>query len=209
MKTIACALLAGLLASPVQADENLKKVQNRLESEVNKILVILKDKKIERDEKRTRVMKIVDGLFDLKLTGKLVLGRTYWPKFDEKQREQFIDLFVAQVKDSYFEKVDLLTDESVEFEKAFFQGKKIHVKTRIVAKDKRYEMIYKLYLKEDKWLVYDVEIEGISVIKSYSSQYDQYLRKNSIPDLLKKMKEKTIDAPKDLRDAKTSEKKKA
>lgn len=203
---MSAVLISSLSAPRAWADEDVKKVQAKVEGAVNKILVILKDKSVEREEKRKKVMEIVDPLFDLPLTAKLVLGRTYWPKFDEKQRKRFTDLFVKQVQDSYFDKVDLLTEETVEFGKAEKKNSKIHLPTNIVAKDKRYEMVYKLHGKGGDWAVYDVEIEGISVVKSYSSQYDQYLSRNSIESLLKKMNEKAMDAPADLKNVKANEK---
>ncbi len=206
MKIISIAVLSLLIAlpafsgvrAPLESDAEAKVVGALIEKEINRVLKILKDETTDQEAKRAEVMKIVDPLFDLKLMGKLVLGRRNWPKFDKGQRKTFLDLFVKTLQDSYFDKVDLLTDEAVEFEKPVRKKKKFHVLTHIVSKDQRYEMLYKLYKKKGAWRVYDVEIEGISVVKSYGSQYDQFLRKSSVKKLLVKMREKTITVPKDL-----------
>lgn len=202
MKRILTAVMLVLLAAgPVRADD-LKKVRGLVESSVNSVLDILRDKKDDKEAKRKKVKGIVDPLFDFKLMGKLVLGRKHWPKLDKKQRKEFTKLFVKQIQDSYFDKVDLLTDEKVEFGDPVRKKKKVHMLTHVVSKDQRYKMLYKLYKKKGAWLVYDVEIEGISIVRSYGSQYDQFLKKSPVKDLLAKMREKALGAPKELQDKK-------
>ncbi|MFH2204300.1 MAG: ABC transporter substrate-binding protein [Elusimicrobiota bacterium] len=194
-KMIFAVLALLLLCPPVFADEELQKVSVLVETSANKILAALKDKTLEREAKRKPVMAEVDRLFDMERMAKLVLGPTNWKRFDEKQRAQFTELFVRLLKDSYFEKVDLLSDEKIEFGKPAWEEKKIHMSAFILSKDKRYEMIYKLYKKGSGWKAYDVEIEGISVVRSYRSQYEQFLRDGTPQELLVKMKEKSLAAP--------------
>ena len=74
-------------------------------------------------------------------------------------------------------------------------GKKIHAPTIVVSKERRYDVIYKIFKKKGKWKVYDVEIEGISIVKSYGLQFDQFLGKNSAKELLEKMKNKVMAPP--------------
>ncbi|MFC1679052.1 phospholipid-binding protein MlaC [Elusimicrobiota bacterium] len=190
-----------------------KDVRGVVERSVNTVLDILKDTKIEEAAKRKKVMDVVDPVFDLRLMAKLVLGRKNWAKFDKTQRGEFTDLFVDQLQTSYFDKVEILTDESVEFEDpvAVKKGKKIHFQmlTHIVSKGERYGMLYKLASRKGKWRVYDVEIEGISLVRSYGAQYDQFLRKESSADLLSKMRKKSLDLPEDLKEKKETEKEKA
>ncbi|MBI2362924.1 MAG: ABC transporter substrate-binding protein, partial [Elusimicrobia bacterium] len=114
MRAILTSLLALSFAAPARA-EDLKPVRTLVETSVNQVLAILKDKALERDAKKKKVMAVGEELFDMALMSKLVLGRDNWPKFDAKQQKEFSDLFVKQLQDSYFEKVDLLTDETVEF----------------------------------------------------------------------------------------------
>lgn len=196
-------------SAPLETDA-AKVVEARIKSSVNQVLQILKDKNMEKEAKKVEVRKVVDPLFDIPLMAKLVLGRNHWPKFTEAQRKEFTDLFVKALQDSYFEKVELLTDEYVEFEKPVPVADKFQMLTHIVAKDKRYEMLFKLYKKQGdsavragEWQVYDVEIEGISFVRSYSNQYDQFLQKNSVAYLLKRLREKTLDLPEDLKAKRT------
>lgn len=203
MRPLFASLLALAFAAPVTAADDLKPVRTLVEDSVNKVLGILKDKAVERDAKKKKVMAVGEELFDMQLMSKLVLGRDNWPKFDPKQQKEFSDLFVRQLQDSYFEKVDLLTDETVEFVDPVLQKDgKVQMLTHIHSKNERYEMLYKLYSKKGVWKAYDVEIEGISLVKAYGSQYDEFLRKESPAALLKKLREAPFERPKDLEKSK-------
>ncbi|MBI5596790.1 MAG: ABC transporter substrate-binding protein [Elusimicrobia bacterium] len=203
MRAILTSLLALSFAAPVRAEGDLKPVRTLVETSVNQVLAILKDKSLEREAKKKKVMAVGEELFDMALMSKLVLGRDNWPKFDAKQQKEFSDLFVNQLQDSYFEKVDLLTDETVEFvEPTLQKDGKVLMLTHIHSKNERYEMLYKLYKKKDAWKAYDVEIEGISLVKAYGAQYDEFLRKSSPADLLKKLREAPFERPKDLEKSK-------
>ena len=199
MNLVLSAVLALFVAVPARAQGDLKPVSALVETSVNQVLAILKDKALARDAKKKKVMAVGESLFDMTLMSKLVLGRENWPKFDPKQQHEFTDLFVKQLQDSYFEKVDLLTDESVEFKDPALQkdGKAVMM-THILSKTERYEMIYKLYKKAEVWKAYDVEIEGISLVKAYGAQYDEFLKKSSPADLMKKLREQPFERPKDI-----------
>lgn len=209
MKNVLMTLVLALPGLPASAAEgpDLKPVRTLVETSVDQVMKILKDKAVSREDKKKRVMSVGESLFDMGLMSKLVLGREHWPKFDPKQQKEFSDLFVKQLQDSYFEKVDLLTDETVEFKDPALQkdGKALML-THILSKNERYEMIYKLYQKAGVWKAYDVEIEGISLVKAYGAQYDEFLRKSAPADLLKKLRDQPFERPKDLEKSKKGSK---
>lgn len=191
MIKLSAALFATLvLAAPARADEK-KAVEERVKTTVDNVLAILQTKGLDKEARRKKVTDEVEPLLDLKLMAKLALGKDHWPKLDAKQRGEYTDLFVQQLKASYFEKIDLYTDEKVKFGRAEeAKGGKYTLKTHIITKDQPVEMVYKLYKDGAAWKVYDLEIEGVSIVKSYGSQYDEVLRDGTVADLLKKMREK-------------------
>jgi phospholipid transport system substrate-binding protein len=187
-------------ASAAAAGGDAAEVRSVIERSVNSVLDVLKDKDLGKEQRKKRVLAKVDEVFDLALMGKLALGRAHWPKLDEGQRRKFSDLFVGTIKDSYYEKIDLFTDETVEFEApAPAEKGKYQMGTSVISKGQRYKLLYKLYKGASGWKVYDVEIEGISLVRSYGSQYDQFLQKFSVEALLAKMKEKSLDTPEELK----------
>lgn len=192
----ACALL---LAAPARADD-AKAVRALIEPSVGQALKALKDKSLDRQARKKKVLAIVDPVFDFPLIAKLTLGRKNWPKFDPEQQKRFTELFVRFVQDSYYDKVDLLTDEAVEFREPQPAEKgKWQMMTEVLSKGDRHLMLYKVYKKDDAWKIYDIELAGISLVKSYGAQYDQFLEKNSVEDLLKKLADKSLEQPAELK----------
>jgi phospholipid transport system substrate-binding protein len=182
--------------------EDAAAVRTVIETSVNSVLEVLKQKGLEREVRKKKVLDVVGPVFDLQLMGKLVLGRTHWPKLNEAQRKEFIELFVKTIHDSYYEKLDLFTDETVDFgAPAPGEKGKYEMAIRIVSKGQRYKLLYKLYRVAATWKVYDIEIEGISLVRTYGAQYDQALQKSSIDELLAKMREKSLTVPEDLKKA--------
>ncbi len=174
--------------------DNKKAVKTLIRDAVNQILEVLKDKELQQDARKEKVIEVIEPLLDMPLMAKLTLGRKHWSRLDEEQRKKFTDLFVEHLKTSYFEKLDLFADETVEFEKPVPKKKKFYMLTYIVGKDQRIEMAYKLYRSRQGWKVYDIEIEGVSIVKSYGSQYKEFLADNTFEDLLERLREKVQNA---------------
>ncbi len=91
----------------------------------------------------------------------------------------------------YIDKLDLFSDEEVVFQPAtVVKKKKVQIPTLLLSKGKKYSMLYKMSNTKDGWKVYDISIEGVSLIHTYRSQYNHILASGKIEDLLTKMREK-------------------
>ena len=192
-------LVFSLLAQPAVYANDARKVRKTVEGFVNPALAVLKDKALDKETRKKKVADIVTSVFDFALIAKLTLGRAHWSKFDKAQQKEFTDLFVKSLQDSYADKMDLLTDEKVEFNDPEPAEKgKFEMLTFILSKGDRHKMLYRLYKQESDWKVYDVEISGISLVKSYGAQYDQFLQNGTPAGLIKKLKEKALEPPPEL-----------
>ena len=167
---------------------------------IDRVLKFLKNDELTPKEKREGVKGVIDSMIDLELLAKLSLGKTHWSKIDAKQRTSFTELFVETIRHSTYEKLELFTDELVEVaepEAIKTSGSpKYKVVTWIVSKGKRTELSCMLAKRDDGWKVYDLEIEGVSIRKSYGSQYADFLREKSFDELLVQMREKVDEARK-------------
>jgi phospholipid transport system substrate-binding protein len=123
---------------------------------------------------------------------KLSLGKKYWPDLTEENKERFTELFIKRLRTSYLDNLTIYTDENVTYEPAVQVKKKIHVPTYLISKQKKISMLYKLYQSESDWKIYDVEIQGVSIIRSYRSQFSEILKNGTTDDLLLKL-EKSVD----------------
>jgi len=150
---------------------------------------VLQTKTVAQETKARIIDKIVTPIFDFPLMAKLVLGREHWPKFTEPQREKFTTLFTSRLKTSYREKISLYTDETGSLKPAQRKDATIFIPMELVSKDKKTAILYKLRKVGKGWKIYDVEIEGVSILLTYRSQFDDILQRGSVEDLLKRLEE--------------------
>ncbi len=186
-------VFALMLVSTVLADDKndaLIFVKNKL----NAVIVVLQNNKFETKVKKEQVVEIVTPMFAFNQMAKLSLGKKHWRGLTKEKQRRFTDLFVQLLKKSYIDKLTLYTDETVVYKEPVMVKKKIHVPTELVSKSNKISMQYKLYKSKRGWQVYDLEVEGVSVIQTYRSQFDEALRSGTIDDLLGKI-EKKIKAP--------------
>jgi phospholipid transport system substrate-binding protein len=153
------------------------------------VISILRNKDIDQKEKEKSINKVVDPIFDFPLMAKLALGKKHWPQLTPAQQKKFTRLFIERLKTSYREKISLYKDEKVHFKPAVKKGKIIcYIPTELISKDEKITILHKLRKGPDKrWKVYDVEIQGVSILLTYRSQFDDILQKGTIEDLLAQM----------------------
>ncbi len=186
MKIRWSVLLVLLVASQgVNADDKYPNDPNELlRVKWDAIIKVLQTEDIDQKVKEEVIDKIITPIFDFTLMGKLALGRTHWPKLTGPQREKFIQLFAKRLKDSYREKISLYTDEKALLSPAIRKKKVIFIPMQLISKDKNINVLYKLRKVDKRWKIYDVEIQGVSIILTYRSQFNDILRKGTIKDIL-------------------------
>ena len=190
MKKIACLLLAFLLFSHVVVADVEHEAGKLLKRSVDKIFTVLSDKELTIDQKKNKVIEITNPVFSFSLMAKLSLGKVHWSQFNAKQKAEFIDLYTKLFQNFYIEKLDFFSNETVVFQPATTMGKKkIQIQSALISKGTQYSMLYKMFKTRDSWKIYDLEIEGVSLLRSYRSQYHHFLKKGGIEGLLAKMRE--------------------
>ncbi|MBP8302506.1 MAG: ABC transporter substrate-binding protein [Phycisphaerae bacterium] len=161
-------------------------------------LGVLRNKDLKPETREAKISEIVTPVFDLPLMARLSLGQKNWARFKPAQQTRFTDLFVLHLKDTYREKLALYTDQQVTVKSAVSKDKKIQVPTEILTEDKAVTVVYLLARLQDRWKIYDVEIEGISIVRTFRSQFEEILTKGSPEDLLRRLEARPQDpnAPK-------------
>jgi len=151
------------------------------------------------DQKKREVIEITNEVFGFPLMAKLSVGKEHWSQFNTKQKDEFTSLFTELFQSFYIDKLDLFSDEEVVFQPATeVNNKKVQVPTTLLSKGKKYSILYKLANTKNGWKIYDITIEGVSLIHTYRSQYQHILESGEIEDLLTKMREKQIENNKKL-----------
>ena len=144
-------------------------------------------KDLEKQAKRAAIEEIVTPMFDFQLMAKLSLGKKYWPDLSREDKDKFTGLFVERLRKSYLNKLTAYTDEKIIYESPVAVKKKVHVPTLLVSQSQKISMLYKLYSSKNTWKIYDIEIQGVSIIRSYRSQFKEILQNGTFDDLLQKM----------------------
>jgi phospholipid transport system substrate-binding protein len=119
---------------------------------------------------------------------KLVLGKKHWSRLSPDERQRFETLFVERLKSSYIDKIDLYRDEQVAWRPAISEGaNKVRIPSAIVSKNEEITTVYKLYRNADQWRIYDVEVQDVSIVTSFRSQFDQILTNGTKEDLFREL----------------------
>jgi len=141
-------------------------------------------------ERRARIRQSAETLFDFKEMARRSLGDR-WDVLVRADRDEFVRLFTNLIAASYMSTIDLYAGKPILFVGEQVNGEEAAVQSRIVtAKGAQVEVEYHLYHTQDRWLVYDVSSNGISLVGNYRTQFSRLLQRTSFDDLLKIMRQK-------------------
>jgi phospholipid transport system substrate-binding protein len=188
MRILTLAILLTLGISFVSHADERAEVLKLAKSRINAVVNLLRSKDISKAERNKKIIATINPIFDFALMAKICLGKKHWAPLSAGERKEFIDLFVLRLQESYLDKLDLYTDEEVVVADAVAVKKRIHVKTYLVTKDDKLEMVYKFYKAKEGWRIYDAVILGVSVVQTYRSQFRGILKNTSFADLMKKLR---------------------
>ena len=188
----AVAVIIGLficVAMTAHADEPLKIIETR----VDRIVKILGDKGIEEDVKVKQLEQAADETFDYVYLSRMTLGRN-WLKLDDSQRSEFVDLYRQLLEKNYMGQLLKYTDEKVVFDKqTMLSDTKAEVDSNVVSSDKKIPITYRLIQRDGDWKVYDLVIEGISLVSNYRTQFNDILSRQTPAEMLATLRKKVTD----------------
>lgn len=149
----------------------------------------------EKAECVRRIMVIADRLFDWEEMAKRALARA-WEQRAPEERDEFVNLFRELLKSSYVGRIENYAGEEVVFEEEKIANNYAIVKTKVVSTARKEELpvMYRLQKKNGEWLVYDLIIEGVSVLRNYYAQFQDVLRRSSYETLVQRLREKIAQA---------------
>ena len=164
-------------------------IKTEMDAKIQDITTILQNKSLSLKDKKAKIAPTVDSIFEYKTMAKISLGKK-WKALSQSEKDQFTQKFETKLKNSYFEKLELYTNQKVvikELEKV--KATRIQLHTEIIGVDDTYEVIYKFYKvkKSTDWRIYDVEITGVSIIQTYRKQFSEFLKTKSFNELLESL----------------------
>ena len=172
-----------------------------LKGPLDQSIEILKDPKYKADdpalkiEQRDKIWDLVEGTFDFTEVSRRALARN-WKSFSPQQQKDFAAVFSKMLGNIYVDRIQTgFSDQKVEFaDEILHESKPLAiVKTFIVGDRNKIPVDYSLKNKNGQWVVYDVKVEGVSLIKNYRTQFNDILRKESPDQLIDRLKAKVAE----------------
>jgi phospholipid transport system substrate-binding protein len=194
MSRCVLTLLALLLSARAAAAERPAPI-DALRGPVESVLAILQDPKYrpesEKDAQRDRLWVIIRAVFDFEGISERAVGRN-WGRFTPEQKKAFADVFSTLLGNTYLTKIQGgYTNEKVEFlTQEVLSDAKARVKTKIVREVDTIAVDYSVHPDGASWRIYDVNIEGVSLVQNYRSQFDQILSKDPPDSLIERLRAK-------------------
>lgn len=165
-----------------------------VEAGVNKVIATLGDPAFKAKAKDAQIAQIgeeIDSIFDFEELSRRTLGRE-WRKMKPAQQTEFVKLFKKLLQGVYADRLLAYSDQKIIFDKETILKKgRAEVQSFLQTSDgKKIPLFYRLSDKSDSWKVYDVIIEGVSMVKNYRTQFREILAKDSPEKLLEILRDK-------------------
>jgi phospholipid transport system substrate-binding protein len=171
---------------------------DQLRGRIDRVLKVLEGELKQEgrsEERRIAIRKIADETFDFREISQRSLAR-HWQSRTSGERDEFVQLFSDVLERSYIGQIEQYSgSEKVQYVGETLDGQQAVVRTRIVTKaGTEVPVDYRLHRVGEQWLVYDVAIEGISLVSNYRAQFDRIIRSSSFKQLADKLKAKKDEA---------------
>lgn len=175
------------------AAQPLQGPTDQLRNDVDAIVSILRMRDLDPEEKAERITVLVKQRFDFDAMSRLVLA-VHWRRASEEQRSRFAELFADLLEANYRGRMEdyisEYSNEHVAYASETIRENRALVETLLVTDAREIPIRYKMLQQGKEWLIYDVVVEGVSLVRNFRSTYDEIVRREGIERLLERMEEK-------------------
>ena len=166
----------------------------QLKASTDRVLQVLQNPALKgpakASQRRAAIRQVTEEIFDFNEMARRALG-PHWRSLTDQQRKEFARLFTDLVEQSYMSKIELYSGEPIRYPGAKVEGDLATVSTQIITKKGTEVPIdYRMLKRGNRWYVYDVNIEGVSLVNNYRPQFDTIMRSSSFDGLVKKLKDR-------------------
>ena len=192
------AALAGslLLAVQISFAATAPSPREAMQRTVDQVLATLRDPRFKSAaERRGQLRDVIEERFDFDEMARRSLGR-HWRSRTPAQQKKFVEAFREILIDSYLTTIESYRGEKVKYLRERIDNGYAEIDTLIVdERGQEYSVNYRLHRVGAQWRIYDVVIEGVSLVSNYRSQFDRVIRHDSFEELLQRMRHNQVDAP--------------
>jgi phospholipid transport system substrate-binding protein len=182
-------------AQPKAADQTAP--LDLVKATVSRVLAIVQAPRVianDGRQRRAEIRRAAQGLFDFREMARLTLAQ-HWKDRSAPEQEEFVQLFTELLERSYLTTIENYAGEKITFQGESISGPYAQVRSRITTERRMETSIeYRLLERDARWAVYDVVLDGVSLVSNYRSQFNSIIRTSSFADLLAKLRSKEIEA---------------
>jgi phospholipid transport system substrate-binding protein len=191
--------LVAALMSVAPRDATAGPLTNQVHDSIDTVLKLVSDPELRKDartaERRRMIRQVAAELFNFTEISQRSLG-PHWRARTPAEREEFIELFGDLLEYAYISKIEMYSGETIRYLGESVDGQQAVVKTRIVTKQgTEIPVDYRMMQNGSRWFVYDVNIEGVSLVSNYRSQFNAVIQRSGYRDLVAKLKAKQLERP--------------
>jgi len=165
-----------------------------IKTTIKQMFVILNDEELKTpgraEERHQQLEKVIGNRIAYDEMAKRSLG-PQWAQLNEEERQEFVRLYAQLLRDTYSSRFDRYSDEKVEFLQETLQGDYAEVRTRLTSSKFTLDVDYRMLQRAGDWRVYDIVVDGISLVHSYREQFTKIIRTYSYEELVAKLMQKT------------------
>ena len=166
----------------------------QLRAQMDRVIKVLEDPELKRDgrqaERRAAIRRLANDIFDFPESSRRSLG-PHWNARTPAEREQFVKLYADLLERSYIDKIEMYSGERIQFVGEAIERDHATVRTRLVTKAGTETPVdYRMHRVGDRWLTYDVNIEGVSMVANYRAQFNKIIQASGYASLVSKLTEK-------------------
>ena len=192
LKMFVMTLSLFVLTVPVIQAGDVEDINSMVKKKVSVIFDLLGKQDIEKNERNEKIVGELNEIMDFKLAAYLSLGK-HWKKISKTQKKEFVETFQQYINNYIVEKIDLYTNQKIDIgDSKIVKKGRAELEIGILSGGETLQVNFKLRKnKKKEWRVYDVDIEGVSLITTFRSQFSGVLKKSSFEELLEKLKNPT------------------
>ena len=192
LKSFVMTLSLFVLTVPVIHAGDVEDINSMVKKKVAVIFDLLGKQDIEKNERNEKIVGELNEIMDFQLAAYLSLGK-HWKKISKTQKKEFVETFQQYINNYIVEKIDLYTNQKIDIgDSKIVKKGRAELEIGILSGGETLQVNFKLRKnKKKEWRVYDVDIEGESLITTFRSQFSGVLKNSSFEELLEKLKNPT------------------
>ena len=188
LKSFVMTLSLFVLTVPVIHAGDVEDINSMVKKKVAVIFDLLGKQDIEKNQRNEKIVGELNEIMDFQLAAYLSLGK-HWKKISKTQKKEFVETFQQYINNYIVEKIDLYTNQKIDIgDSKIVKKGRAELEIGILSGGETLQVNFKLRKnKKKEWRVYDVDIEGVSLITTFRSQFSGVLKNSSFEELLEKL----------------------